>query len=228
MKQPAPIRGERMETLIIQTLIANTPVDPDIPSRSDTRTEQHITVDLPDSNRHSSDPNRYLINRNNPIGGHGVKLSDIEADTYDDYVAQIQLGKALKTLESKDGEKPMSRKKLLRIVLMMKELVSGLIEDRETRSTNIATWVDLRKSLMDKLFDSRYTSDEASGNTSPDDGEDDDEEKNPKALVERVGVVISAIKHQTGINEKLLKSLEDVEDSKYQRISDAMRARGFK
>ncbi|CAD6449083.1 462aa6ab-e349-4144-9afc-566cee688438 [Sclerotinia trifoliorum] len=70
MRQSAPIRGESMETLIVQNITVSRPLDLDAPLLPDRRESQHVTVDQPGAIRHISDINRYLINRNIPIGGH--------------------------------------------------------------------------------------------------------------------------------------------------------------
>lgn len=193
MRQPAPLKGESestqglklllqpilavtnhkysgMETLLIQTIVGNTPTSEDAPSRPDHRTEQHITVDLPDSIRHNSDSNRYLINRNAPIGGQAVKLSDIEADNYDLKMVDDYIAIALCDLEEKDNEKNVSRKSFLEITQLLKTIITGLIEDRKAFRNKVATWAYVRKMQRRERSDAQVT-----GNRVGEDNVDEDE-----------------------------------------------------
>ncbi|KAB8298682.1 hypothetical protein EYC80_000859 [Monilinia laxa] len=148
MRQPAPIKGERMETLLVQAIVDNTPIREDAPSRPDHRTEQHITVNLPDSIRHSSDSSRYLINRDAPIGGQAVKMSDIEADNYDIKMVDAYILSALDDLERKYDESTVSRKSILQITKLLKSTILGVIEDREASLNKVETWAYVRELQM--------------------------------------------------------------------------------
>ncbi|KAF7877326.1 hypothetical protein EAF04_001009 [Stromatinia cepivora] len=221
MRQPAPIRGESMETLIIQTIVANTPDDPDAPFPSDVRESQHITVDQPDAIRHISDPNRYLINRDNPIGGHAIQMSDIEAHSYDDDMTRTYIGAALVLLEHKDFEKPVSRKKFLQISQMLKELVLGMMEDRQVRLSNLTTLVYNQAVRVDESSGAQVPTIEVDLTARP----GAEGLLISKALEDKLDILLPDLKRQNHNANLLLGSLLDVDDNKYRSITDALLAR---
>ncbi|KAI9642519.1 hypothetical protein NHQ30_009324 [Ciborinia camelliae] len=233
MRQPAPITGESMEKLIIQSIVTNTPINPDAPSRPDVRTEQHITIDAPDAIRHSSDPNRYLLNRYAPIGGRAIEISDIEADTYDDDLIQKYIRLALANLQLKDNETPVSRSKFLKIAYMLKELIEGMIKDRDARASSLTTLVYVEG--LRKMEASAQVSGIKAPEMSNSDDEEEDEELIPKEIAKHIGSdllqhlksLLPAAKMQLEMNKLVLNSVEDLIDNKHRSISDAILSRGY-
>ncbi|RAL62141.1 hypothetical protein DID88_002625 [Monilinia fructigena] len=179
MRQPAPIKGERMESLLAQAIVDNTPISEDAPSRPDHRTEQHITVDLPDSVRHSSDSSHYLINRNAPIGSQAVKMSDIEADNYDIKMVDGYLSSALSDMEPWAYVRELQMKERSEAQVP----VTGIDEDNVDKSETA------HEEIVQCLANLRFVS-----------------------------------KHQNKISQLILELMEDVENNKFRRISEAMLA----
>ncbi|QSZ32245.1 hypothetical protein DSL72_001819 [Monilinia vaccinii-corymbosi] len=221
MRQPAPIRGARMETILIQAIAANTPTDEDAPPWHDHRTEQHITVEEPDGIRHSSDPNRYLINRHAAIGGHAVNMSDILADNHAIKTAEACIATAIDELEKRDNERRVSRKNYLRATNLLKTLLSGVIEDHQTSLDKLATWAYARGFRECEGSDAQVSADESGG------GGFERHEFIFNGNAERIATLRSVSEHQTSINKLMLESLEDVERNVHYCISVAMHARGL-
>ncbi|APA15725.1 predicted protein [Sclerotinia sclerotiorum 1980 UF-70] len=213
VRQPAPIRGESMETIIIQNLTANRPLDPHAPLPPDRRESQHITVDQPDSIRHISDPNRYLINRDNPIGGHAIEISDIEADSYYDDRTRSHIAAALVLLERRDSKKPVFRKRIVQISQMLRELVLRMMENRQVRLSNLATLMHSHAVRLDESSGAHVSANEVDWAARPD-GE-------APLVSQALDVLLPTLERQNQVANLLLGSLHDVLDNRYRTITGA-------